>query len=155
VLAAAEAITAGANLAETLSVIESTRKRVRLMGVLDTMEYVRRSGRVPGLVASLGGLLSLKPVVTLSEGVVRPLGAVRTTRQANQRVLSLLLEQGKLERLAILHTNAEERARHFIESLAGQVEIPPGLLTVNLTSVLGTHLGPNGLGFAAVINRVK
>lgn len=155
VLAAAEAIAAGAGLTEVLGVIESTRQRVRLMGVLDTLEYVRRSGRVPGLVASLGGLLSLKPVVTLSEGVVRPLGAVRTTRQANQRALSLLLEQGSLERLAVLHTNAEARAREFIESLSGKVEVPPGLLTVNLTSVLGTHLGPNGLGFAAVINRVK
>ena len=155
VLAAAEAIAAGASLAETLDVIQSTRQRVRLMGVLDTLEYVRRSGRVPGVVASLGGLLSLKPVVTLSEGVVRPLGAVRTTRQANERVLSLLLEQGGLERLAILHTNAAERAAHFIETMDGKVEIPFGLLTVNLTSVLGTHLGPNGLGFAAVINRVK
>jgi DegV family protein with EDD domain len=155
VLAAAEAIAAGAGLTEVLAVIESTRQRVRLMGVLDTLEYVRRSGRVPGLVASLGGLLSLKPVVTLSEGVVRPLGAVRTTRQANQRALSLLLEQGSIERLAVLHTNAEARAREFIESLSGKVEVPSGLLTVNLTSVLGTHLGPNGLGFAAVINRVK
>ncbi len=155
VLAAAEAIAAGVGLAETLALIESIRQRVRLMGVLDTLEYVRRSGRVPGVVASLGGLLNLKPVVTLSEGVVRPLGAVRTTRQANQRVLSLLIEQGRLERLAILHTNAADRAREFIELLAGKVEIPPGLLTVNLTSVLGTHLGPNGLGFAAVINRVK
>ena len=155
VLAAAEAIAAGADLAETLALIDSIRQRVRLMGVLDTLEYVRRSGRIPGVVASLGGLLNLKPVVTLSEGVVRPLGAVRTTRQANQRVLSLLIEQGRLERLAILHTNAADRAREFIELLAGKVEIPPGLLTVNLTSVLGTHLGPNGLGFAAVINRVK
>jgi DegV family protein with EDD domain len=155
VLAAAEAIAAGAGLVETLALIESIRQRVRLMGVLDTLEYVRRSGRVPGVVASLGSLLNLKPVVTLSEGVVRPMGAVRTTRQANQRVLSLLIEQGRLERLAILHTNAANRAREFIELLAGKVEIPPGLLTVNLTSVLGTHLGPNGLGFAAVINRVK
>lgn len=155
VLAAAEALAAGADLAETLAIIQSTRQRIRLMGVLDTLEYVRRSGRVPGLVASLGGLLNLKPVVTLAEGVVRPLGAVRTTRQANEKVLDLLLAQGSLERLAILHTNAPERAAQFSETLANRVAVPPGLLTVNLTSVLGTHLGPNGLGFAAVINRVK
>ncbi len=155
VLAAAEAIDEGAGLEQTLAVIHSTRQRVRLMGVLDTLEYVRRSGRVPSLVASLGGLLNLKPVVALSEGVVRPLGAVRTTRQANEKALSMLLEQRSLERLAILHTNAPERAAHFIETLAGKVQTPPGLLTVNLTSVLGTHLGPNGLGFAAVLNRVK
>lgn len=153
VLAAAETIARGARLPEVLTAIQSTRQRIRLIGILDTLEYVRRSGRVPGLIASLGGFLSLKPIVTLSDGQVHPLGAVRTTRQANERVLSLLLEQGKLERLAILHTNAEARARELFESFSGKVEIPPGLLTVNLTSVLGTHLGPNGLGFAAVICR--
>jgi len=151
VLAAAEAAAAGAGLAQALAVIQSTRQRTRLMGILDTLEYVRRSGRVPGLIASLGGLLSIKPIVSLSEGIVRPLGAVRTTRQANERILALLLEQGALERLAILHTHAPARARQFLEALPGKIQAPPGLLTVNLTSVLGTHLGPNALGFAAVL----
>jgi DegV family protein with EDD domain len=151
VLAAAEAVAAGAGLAQALAVIQSTRQRTRLMGILDTLEYVRRSGRVPGLIASLGGLLSIKPIVSLSEGIVRPLGAVRTTRQANERILALLLEQGALERLAILHTHAPARARQFLEALPGKIQAPPGLLTVNLTSVLGTHLGPNALGFAAVL----
>jgi DegV family protein with EDD domain len=122
------------------------------MAALDTMEYLRRSGRVPSAVAALGGLLSIKPIVELLNGEVKPLGAVRTTRQAGERIYNALREFGPLERLAILHTNAEHRARQLLDELMQTVSqsIPRDILMVNVTTVIGTHVGPNGLGFAAV-----
>ena len=122
------------------------------MAALDTMEYLRRSGRVPAAVAALGGLLSIKPIVELLNGEVKPLNAVRTTRQAGSYIHKALKDLGPLERLAILHTNAEHRARQLLDELMETVSqsIPRDIMMVNVTTVIGTHVGPNGLGFAAV-----
>lgn len=150
VLAAAEAAEMG--LQAALDAIKSTHKRLHVSAALDTLEYVKRSGRVPSTVAMLGGLLSIKPLIELTNGEVKAIGAVRTTRQANERMLKFLLEGGELEKLAILHTSAESRAKEFLNNLMQQASqsVPRDLLMVNVTTVIGTHVGPNGLGFAAV-----
>ena len=150
VLAAAEESEYG--LQSVLNAIVSTRKRLQVTAALDTMEYLKRSGRVPSAVATLGGLLSIKPMIELIDGEVKPIGAVRTTSQADERILSLLLKQGELQRLAIMHTNAEPRAKKLLDEMMSRVRqsVPRDILFVNVTAVIGTHLGPNGLGFAAV-----
>jgi DegV family protein with EDD domain len=150
VLAAAEAAEAG--LPAALEAIEATRKRLSVFAALDTLENLKRSGRVPGVVAQLGGLLSIKPMIEIKDGNVKPVGATRTTKQSGERLLNLLLEMGDLERLAILHTNAETRARELLHALMERqhLSVPRDILFVNITAVIGTHLGANGLGFAAV-----
>jgi len=150
VIAAAEAAEDG--LQPALAAIESTRKRLHVFAALDTMENLRRSGRVPGAVAMLGSLLHIKPLIELTNGEVKAIGAVRTTKQANERMLKFLLEGGALERMAILHTGAEPRAREFLNTLMQQASqsVPRDIFMVNVTTVIGTHVGPNGLGFAAV-----
>jgi DegV family protein with EDD domain len=150
VLAAAEEVEFG--LKSALDAIESTRKRLQVSAALDTMEYLKRSGRVPAAVATLGGLLSIKPMIELVDGEVKAIGAVRTTKQANERILKFLLERGELQRLAILHTNAEPRARKLLNEMMSHARqsVPRDILFVNVTAVIGAHLGPNGLGFAAV-----
>ncbi len=150
VVAAAEEAEFG--LKPALDAIESTRKRLHVSAALDTMEYLKRSGRVPAVVAALGGLLSIKPMIELVDGEVKAIGAVRTTSQADERILKFLLERGELQRLAILHTNAEPRARNLLNEMMfhARQSVPRDILFVNVTAVIGTHLGPNGLGFAAV-----
>ncbi|MDP1713260.1 MAG: DegV family protein [Anaerolineales bacterium] len=150
VVAAAEEAEFG--LKPALDAIESTCKRLQVSAALDTMEYLKRSGRVPGMAAALGGLLSIKPMIELVDGQVKAIGAVRTTKQADERILKFLLERGELERLAILHTNAEPRARNLLDEMMSRARqsVPRDILIVNVTAVIGTHLGPNGLGFAAV-----
>jgi len=156
VLAAAEqadnASEGGLGLQPVLEAIELTRKKLKVYAALDTMEYVKRSGRVPGMVATLGGILSIRPVIEVVNGEVKPIGAVRTTKQADEKILSLLMENGELSRLAILHTNAEARAKNLLNELMNRARksVPRDILFVNVTSVIGTHVGPNGLGFAAV-----
>ncbi len=149
-LAAAEAADHG--LEAALMAIESTRARLHVFAALDTMEYVRRSGRVPGAITLLGSLLSIKPVIELTDGQVKAVSAVRTTKQADERMLSFMRAGGKLERLAILHTSAEPRARAFLNRIMLEMSqsVPRDILMVNVTTVIGTHVGPNGLGFASV-----
>jgi DegV family protein with EDD domain len=150
VLAAAEAAENGLDAA--LNAIESTRKRLHVSAALDTMENLKRSGRVPAVVTLLGSLLNIKPLIELTNGEVKAIGAVRTTRQANERMLNFLLEGGELERLAILHTGAEPRAKEFLDAVMQKASqfVPRDILMVNVTTVIGAHVGPNGLGFAAV-----
>jgi DegV family protein with EDD domain len=150
VLAAAEAADLG--LQAALAAVESARRNLRVFAALDTLEYLKRSGRVPATVATLGGILRIKPLIELANGEVKAIGAVRTTRQANERMFRLLSEAGPLERLAILHTGAEARAREFLDKVMQMVSqsVPREVLMLNVTTIIGTHLGPNGLGFAAV-----
>lgn len=150
VLAAAEAAELG--LQAALDAIQSSRKRLQVYAALDTMAYLKRSGRVPATVAMLGSLLSIKPLIELLNGEVKAVGAARTTGQANERMARFLLEGRELERLAILHTGAEMRAREFLDKVMQRASksIPRDILMVNVTTVIGTHVGPNGLGFAVV-----
>ncbi|GAB4538908.1 MAG: DegV family protein [Anaerolineales bacterium] len=149
-LAAAEHADGGIDSA--LAAIESTRKRLQVKAALDTLEYLKRSGRVPKVVAALGGLISLKPLIELLDGDVKPIGAARTTRQADERMAQFLSQNGDLERLAVLHTNAPQRAKTLLNALMAQTpeHMPREILMVNVTAVIGTHLGPNGVGFAAI-----
>jgi len=77
---------------------------------------------------------------------------VRTARQATEKVFGGLRGLGELKQLAILHTNAEARARGLLDRLmqAGRMSLPREILIVNVTPAIGAHVGPNGLGFAAV-----
>jgi len=150
VLAAAEAAEQGLHAA--LNAVKATHERIQVFAALDTMKNLRRSGRVPYAVAALGGLLSIKPIIELAEGVVKPIGAVRTTLQANERMAILMRASGTMERLAILHTGAEARAKEFLNRMMGEIShsIPRDILIANVTPIIGTHVGPKGLGFAAV-----
>jgi len=149
VLAVAQLALQGASLDTILALLESVRQRARVIAMLDTLEYVQRSGRVSWARARIGTLLHLKPFVEVRDGQVLSLGETRTRRRGIEHLRELLYRLGPLERLAILHTNAEDDARQFLSSLT--MDVPPDPLVVNITTVIGTHTGPNGLGFATVI----
>jgi DegV family protein with EDD domain len=139
-------------LQAALEAIESTRRRLHVYAALSTMANLKRSGRVPAVVTTLGGLLNIKPMIELINSEVKPIGAFRTNSQGNERILDLLLKDGELERLAILHTGAESRAKEFLHAVMQKASqlVPRDILMVNVTTVIGTHVGPNGLGFAAI-----
>ena len=80
---------------------------------------------MPNTVALLGSLLSIKPIVELAGGEVKSIRAVRTTKQANARMMSFMRQGGSLERLAILHTGAEARARDFLNQIMNEMSSIP------------------------------
>lgn len=148
VLAAAEAAARSLPVGKILDYLSDLRQRIHVFAMLDTLEYIRRSGRVSWARARLGTLLQIKPIIELKSGRVFSRGEARTRQKGIQRLMEILRGLGDLERLAILHTNAESDARHILEELNPQLLYPP--IVVNVTTIIGTHVGPNGLGFAAV-----
>jgi DegV family protein with EDD domain len=147
-IAAAEEAAKGYPLENILPEIESVRQRVHVVAMLDSLEYVRRSGRVSWAQARIGSLLDIKPFLRVHEGNVFRLGEARTRRKGIERLLQMLLDLGPLQRLAVLHTNAEEDALLFLQQVKNEINTSP--LLVNVTTVIGTHVGPKGLGYAAV-----
>lgn len=146
---AAEAALRKQTVDEIMNLIGDLRRRTHLVAMLDTLEYIRRSGRVSWAQASLGTLLQIKPFLKVQEGKVLKLGEARTRRKGIERLYELLVKLGKLERLAILHTNAENDARQMMSEFVHLVKSQP--LIVNVTTIIGAHVGPNGLGFVAIV----
>lgn len=148
VLAAADAATNGFSLDAILHEIEQIRQRIRVVAMLDTLEYVRRSGRVSWVKARFGNFLNIKSFLEVKEGKVLDLGQVRTRRKGIKGLLEILLQSGGIEKFAILHTNAEKDARELLSRI--NLQFPEPSLIVNVTTIVGTHIGPNALGFASV-----
>lgn len=149
VIAAAEAAREGANVEAILERLAELRKRIKLIAMLDTLEYIHRSGRVSWARARLGEILRIKPFLEVLNGQVLSLGESRTYQKGFQRLVELLQHFSPFEKIAILHTNAEDRARQLIEEVRDI--LPSQVFTVNVTTVIGSHVGPNGLGFTAIL----
>jgi DegV family protein with EDD domain len=148
VLAAARAASAGLPINEILKVIEEIRTRIHLIAMLDTLEYAHRSGRISWSRSSLTSLLQIKPFLGVENGKVIRMGETRTRKKGIDRLFQMLFQLGKLEDLAVLHSNAEVDASQFAERAYALVRKTP--LIVNVTSIIGVHVGPDGLGFVAV-----
>ncbi len=148
VIAAAEAAERSASLQEVLAAVQSTRERVKLYAAIDTLEYLKRSGRVNALIAGLGTLLQIKPIIEVKDGVVTSIQRARTMTRAEQALIDLAHKQAPLERLAVLHTNFLSGAEKLRERLADIA--PANTIIAEVTTALGTHIGPGALGIAPV-----
>lgn len=148
VLAAADAARAGLSLTEIQRVVKEIRQRTHLVAMLDTLEYAHRSGRISWARSNISALLQIKPFLGIEDGKVIRMGETRTRRKGIDRLYKMLAELGPLEHLAVLHSNAEADATRVVEHFKAMVKNNP--LVVNVTSIIGVHVGPNGLGFVAV-----
>jgi DegV family protein with EDD domain len=151
VLTAAEAAAAGRPLNEINDLLLETISRTHVFAALETLEYLRRSGRMNRAVASFGNLLQIKPLLKMHNG--NPTAErVRTNNGATKRLIHILSELAPLERVALVHARAPDRA----EALRQQAKhlLPEGAVpTVEITPVLGANLGPGAVGFACVTAR--
>ena len=151
VLKAAQAAAAGRPLNEIIDLLQEMGSRTHVIAALDTLEYLRRSGRMNRAVAGLGNLLKIKPLLRMHNG--NPTAErVRTNKGATKRLIRYLNDLAPLEQMAFVHARAPDRA----EALRQQVEhlLPEGSVpTVEITPVLGANLGPGAVGFACVSAR--
>ncbi|HET6846455.1 MAG TPA: DegV family protein [Anaerolineales bacterium] len=154
VLAAAEAAEEG--LDSAVQAVASTLRRLRVLAALDTLTYARRSGRISAAMTLFGSLLHIKPIIELTDGAIKSVAALRTSRQADDHLAGLLHGSGGLQRLAILHTGVEDRARDFLRRIMQEsgLMLPRDILMVNVTPVIGAHVGPNALGLAFVVSEL-
>jgi DegV family protein with EDD domain len=141
----AELAAEGVSATEIARVLEQRKADVDLFVALDTLEYLKRGGRISGARAAVGTMLSIKPIITVQEGIVENADRVRSRQKARERVLELLTAK-PLERAAILHsTNADLEAfrEQFIERSgldASRVQ------TTLIGPSVGPHLGPGCVG---------
>jgi len=150
ILRAAQEVKEGHGLTEVKAHILDELSRTRILAVLDTLEYVKRGGRIGGASAFLGNMLSIKPIISLKDGEVVPIERPRTRNRAYARVAELLSEMGPVE-----HVSVAESSEGFAEQLAQYVKtVYTGDLSFyKLGAVLGTHTGPGTAAIAAVIAR--
>ena len=149
VIAAARAAQANEPVEKIVELVTGMMPRMRVYAALDTFEYLRRSGRVSWTKTVVGTLLRIKPMIEFREGQVLPLDRVRTSRRAMARLVELTEALKPLEALAILHSNWPDGAKELHRRLDHFKPSDP-VLTVDVTPVLGVHVGPKGLGVAAV-----
>ncbi len=148
-LAAARCARAGLSRAQIIALLDRMKTRVHVLAAPDTLEFLRRSGRVGWASAMMGQLLHVKPVIGLYRGLVRSIDRVRTRRHSIRRLFELATELGTLESVAVLHTTARQAAAELARQVAHLA--PQPIPVVEVTPVIGTHVGPNGLGLAAVV----
>lgn len=149
VLAAAKAVAQGKSMNEVLHVISNISARTYVFAAVETLRYLSKSGRMHVTMAKIGTLLRIKPLLKMNRGKPEA-ERVRTNEGAIRRLITLVEHLGPLEKLSLVHTYAYdrieilyERARHLFP----EGNIPDW---INVTPVLGTHLGPGVIGFAAV-----
>jgi fatty acid-binding protein DegV len=100
--------------------------------------------------AGIGALLQIKPLVQVLDGEVRAAARIRTFGKAVERLQEFVREQGKLDQLAIIHSNNEEGALAMRDSLKDVLPTTNNVIITRVGPTLGTHIGPGGLGFASV-----
>ena len=151
VWAAAEAAAQGYSMDEIVALMKEQSQRTHVFAALDTLEFLRRSGRLNRVMAALGSWLQMKPLLKMHDG--NPTAEkIRTAEAATQRLIVLLEERQPLERVALVHTHALEKAQDLRQK--AQYLLPEGeTLSVDITPVFGTHLGPGAVGFACVSAR--
>ncbi len=149
-LTAARRAADGAKLEEIVEDVLSRRDRTLLYGALDTLEYLKRGGRIGNARALLGSMLSIKPIVEVHDGAVEEAGKVRTRSKA----LNLLAEKAKaqpIDSLAVLHGQASDV--DDLLDLLGETFPRDDIVTGLVGPVIGTHAGPGVIGVSFQVTR--
>jgi DegV family protein with EDD domain len=143
-LAAARAGAEGKSLDEVTRIAEELVPRTRLFGALDTLENLKKGGRIGNAQALLGSMLSLKPIVELQDGTVEAGAKVRTRTRALRYLVDQVRNNPGLENLAVLHGDAPDLDEFLtmLDPLYPRDQIVIG----DLGAVIGAHAGPRTIG---------
>jgi DegV family protein with EDD domain len=126
--------------------------RTRVFFCVDSLEHLRRGGRIGAAAAWLGSALAVKPVLHVTDGLIEPLEKVRTLARATTRMVELAERaagQGAAQ-LAVHHLGAPERANELVRRLADRLPAAQPCLLSEVGAVLGAHAGPGLLGVVVV-----
>jgi len=144
VLAATEAADAGESMEGVEAAARSAAARSHVVGTIDTLDNLRKGGRIGGAQALVGSLLSIKPVIEVRDGVVEPTSRQRTRQRSFEFLASRVRDAGPLERLAIVHAAAGD-----VDTLIDLVSADfdrERILVSFIGPVIGTHAGPGTVG---------
>jgi len=151
VITAVEAAEKGKSVAEIIHILKNQIQRTHVFAALDTLEYLRRSGRMNFALSFLGSLLRIKPFLKMYDG--NPTAErVRTRDRAIKRLKELLIEATPLEKVGLLYSQSKDRAETLLQEVKHL--LPEGdTLMEEINPVLGVHIGPGVVGFACITKK--
>ncbi len=151
VLEAARAASAGADADEVVSLVEDLRSRTRVYGAIDTLENLKKGGRIGNAQALLGSVLSIKPLIDISSGVVEEAGRQRTRRKSLAWLRDKVAEhRDRISNLAVMHAQAEDIdvLLEMLEPLVDPADTRVGVIG----PVVASHGGPGVVGMCFTLD---
>jgi DegV family protein with EDD domain len=150
VLSAARAAGGGAAPQRVIDVAERRFRSATELIYVDTLEYLRRGGRIGAAQAMLGSAFSIKPVLTVSEGEVAPMARARGSRRALSKMVDLAVKaaRGRAVDIGVTQFGADERASELAEELGRRVPHVQNSMLVEASAIIGAHVGPGALAIA-------
>jgi len=146
---AAQLAEVGKTVEEIVTALHDFMKRTYVFASLRTLEYLRRGGRMNFAIARFGELLQLKPLLHMNMGKASA-HRTRTNKRARQRLLDWLAEYAPYEKLAIVHAGVQADAEALREQIRSYFPEGGSVPIVQITPVLGAHLGIGAIGFACI-----
>jgi DegV family protein with EDD domain len=151
VLAAARAAERGESREQVVAAARRLIETSRILFTVDTLEYLRRGGRIGAAQAFMGNLMDVKPLMELRAGRVEPVERVRTKKKAVERIVDMIcqhaesLTNGRPVRLAVLHALVPEEAAVLLEMAASRLNVVEKI-TTGISPVIASHTGPGTIG---------
>lgn len=148
VTAAARYAAEGHDYKEVAAYVRTLVPRIRVLFVVDTLEYLHKGGRIGGAKRLVGSMLSIKPVLGLEDGVIEPQAQIRTKKKAIQHMLDVVLGEMKGKKnvhAGVIHAVAPEDAAYIVEQVRASAN-PVELYVNELTPVIGANVGPGVVG---------
>lgn len=146
-LVAARLATAGESLQHVTDEVKRAISTTHLMGVFDTLKYLMMGGRIGKATALLGSVLKVKPILTMRDGELHPVGNVRTRSKGIERLSEFVKNAFGIQELAIVHATTPDEARGLRDRLSSLVDASR-LHIAGLGPALGVHGGPGTLAVA-------
>jgi len=129
---------------DIVKTVEAQKKRAKVYVTVGTLNFLKKGGRLSGSQAALGSVLNIKPIITLEDGVLRPIDKVRGKKKALDKMVSMIIEPPTF--LSICHINAEDEAEKL--KLKLEEKFPDLSVGIEIIGpVIGAHLGPKAIGF--------
>lgn len=152
-----ELLDSGKNAKEIFDILETEKGKIRLLGLLDTLEYLQKGGRISKAAAFAGGLLSIKPVIAIDDGVISVLGKARGSKQGNNYLVKMIEESGGVDfsrPLMLGYSGLSDiMLKKYIEDSSSLWENKREKLPYTpIGSVIGTHVGPGAIAVAFFMN---
>jgi len=153
VMKAAKAAQAGASLDEVIEIARKTMLRVDFLCTFDTLEYLRRGGRIGKAQTFLGSVLRVNPLITLRDGVVEPAGRAHFRARAIEHLYSFAMSYSGIEEMAVEDTACPDEAETLVKRLSAKFP-KERIYRSKMTPAIGTHTGP-GLLLVAILGDKK
>ncbi len=141
----------GLSAAEIAAKLDEEKLRIRLVAMIDTLEYLKKGGRISAAVALAGGMLAIKPAIEVKDGVVTVAGTARGVKKCNALLKEYIENYGGVNfdmPVAMVYSNTNSQLTQFVDACPELWQGNPAPAGYNLGCVIGTHIGPGAYGIA-------